>query len=54
MRHYLTERLEEEGVEINRTAFTNLANRLREENHPAYIIEELFLKAKEAGGNAVI
>ena len=54
VRAYLTERLEEEGIEINRTAMTNLANALREENHPAYIIEQLFLKAKKEGGNAVI
>lgn len=54
VRQYLTEKLEEEGVELNRTAMTHLANTLREENHPAYIIEQLFLKAKEEGGNAVI
>ena len=54
VRQYLTERLEEDGIEVNRTAMTILANTLREENHPAYIIEQLFLKAKESGGNAVI
>jgi dephospho-CoA kinase len=54
VRQFLTEKLEEEGLEINRTAMTHLANALREENHPAYIIEQLFLKAKEEGGNAVI
>lgn len=54
VRKYLTERLEEEGIEINRTAMTLLANSIREENHPAYIIEQLFNKAKSEGGNAVI
>ena len=54
VRQYLTEKLEEEGVEINRPAMTRLANSIREENHPAYIIEQLFLKAKNEGGNAVI
>ncbi len=54
VRQYLTEKLEEEGIELNRTAMTNLANSLREDNHPAYIIEQLFLKAKSEGGNAVI
>ncbi|MFT4970193.1 MAG: dephospho-CoA kinase [Chitinophagales bacterium] len=54
VRQYLTEKLDEEGIELNRTSMTNLANALREENHPAYIIEQLFNKAKEAGGNAVI
>ena len=54
VRQYLTERLVEQGIEPNRTGMTNLANALREENHPAFIIEQLFLKAKEAGGNAVI
>ncbi len=54
VRQYLTEKLNEEGLELNRTAMTNLANSLREENHPAFIIEQLFLKAKAEGGNAVI
>lgn len=54
VRQYLTERLEEDGLELNRTNMTHLANSLREENHPAYIIEQLFLKAKNEGGNAVI
>ena len=54
VRQYLTEKLNEEGLELNRTAMTNLANSLREENHQAFIIEQLFLKAKAEGGNAVI
>ncbi|MCB0510339.1 MAG: AAA family ATPase [Chitinophagales bacterium] len=54
VRQYLTEKLTEQGLEINRTNMTNLANSLREENHPAYIIEQLFLQAKKEGGNAVI
>ncbi|MCD8528686.1 MAG: AAA family ATPase [Chitinophagales bacterium] len=54
VREYLVEKLEADHVEVNRTAMTNLANALREENHPAYIIEQLFYKAKEDGGNVVI
>lgn len=54
VRNYLTEKLEEQGEEITRTNMTNLANRLREENHTAYLAEQLFEIAKQAGGNAVI
>lgn len=54
VRQYLIELLEEEGEEINRTTMTNIANRLREEHHPAYLIEQLFFKAKETGQNCVI
>ncbi len=54
VRKYLTKILEEQGQEITRTNMTNLANELREQNHPAYIIEQLFLQAKKDGGNAVI
>lgn len=54
VRGYLTEKLQEEGEEVTRTNMTNLANRLREANHPAFLAEELFNIAKQAGGNAVI
>ena len=51
---YLMNLLEEQGEEINRLTLSRLANRLRQDNHPAYLAEELFKKAKEAGGNVVI
>lgn len=54
VRQYLIELLEESGTEVNRLSMTNLANDLREEHGPAYIIEQLFNKAKKEDGNAVI
>jgi len=54
VRDYLTDILEEQGDEINRLTMSRLANKLREDNHPAFIVEELFNKAKELGGNVVI
>jgi dephospho-CoA kinase len=54
VRQYLTNKLQEEGEEVTRASMNMLANRLREENHPAFLAEELFNIAKEAGGNAVI
>lgn len=54
VRDYLMNLLEEQGEEINRLTLSRLANRLRQDNHPAYLAEELFKKAKEAGGNVVI
>ncbi|MGB1314432.1 MAG: AAA family ATPase [Chitinophagales bacterium] len=54
VRDYLIEKLEEDGEEVNRLTMSILANRLRAENHPAYLAEVLFNKAQEVGGNSVI
>ncbi|MGB1247394.1 MAG: AAA family ATPase [Chitinophagales bacterium] len=54
VRQYLIDRLDEEGEVINRTTMTNLANRLREENHSAFLAEELFKLAQDSGKNCVI
>lgn len=54
VRDYLINILEEQDEEVNRLTLSRLANRLRAENHPAYLAEVLFNKALEAGGNAVI
>lgn len=54
VRDYLIKRLEEQGEEVNRANMTILANRLREENHPAFLVEELYNLAKQSGENAVI
>ena len=54
VRNYLIETLEEQGDEVNRLTMSRLANRLRAENHSAFLAEELYTKAKEQGGNAVI
>lgn len=54
VREYLIQKLEENGDEVNRLTMSIMANKLREENHTAFLAEELFNMATEQGGNAVI
>lgn len=54
VRDYLKSELRNRGIEPNRDAFVTLANSLRASYGPAYIIDELFKKAKETGKNCVI
>ena len=51
---YLKEKLVERGVEVNRTSLVNLGNELREKFGQGYIVEQLFERARQGGGNAVI
>jgi len=53
VRGYLTEKLQEQGLPIDRTNMQNLANRLREQNGPSYIVEQLYEQAKDSE-NAII
>ena len=53
-RQYLTEQLKKEGKEVNRDNLVALGNKLREENSPSYIAEQLFEQAKADGGDAII
>ena len=54
VRDFLISEIEKRGLPINRDSMVELANDLRKNNSPSYIIEQLVLKAKENGGNAVI
>jgi dephospho-CoA kinase len=54
VRKYLSDKLNELGLPIDRGNLVDLGNRLRADNHPAYIVEQLCLLAKESGGNCVI
>lgn len=54
VRDYLIQKLEDNGDEVNRLTMSILANKLRAQNHPAFLAEELFNMATEQGGNAVI
>ncbi len=54
VRDYLINILEEQGDEVNRLTLSRLANKLRADNHPAYLAEQLFIKATNEGGNVVI
>lgn len=55
VRKYLTEILIEKEIQPNRDNFTELANRLRNENNsPSYIIEQLYYQAAKKNENAII
>ncbi len=54
VREYLIEEIEKQGFPVNRDSMTSVANRLRSEHHPAYIVEELYKQAVIAGENAII
>lgn len=54
VRDFLTEKLTERGLAINRDEMTRLANELRATHTPSYILEELYAQAAARGGNAII
>lgn len=54
VRKYLSDKLNGLGLPIDRGNLVDLGNRLRADNHSAYIVEQLCLLAKESGGNCVI
>ncbi len=54
VREYLIKEIEKQGLPVNRDSMTSVANRLRSDHHPAYIVEELYKQADKAGENAVI
>jgi dephospho-CoA kinase len=53
-RAFLTTELEKRGLPINRDTMVMLANELRAEHHPGYMIEMLCKEAQKVGKNAVI
>jgi dephospho-CoA kinase len=54
VRKFLSDKLVELGLPVDRGNLVDLGNRLRAENHPAYVVEQLCLLAKVSGGNCVI
>ncbi len=54
VRAFLTEEIEKQGLPVNRDSMTTVANNLRRQHHPAYIVEQLYRQAVAAGGHAVI
>jgi dephospho-CoA kinase len=54
VRQYLIEEIKRRGLTVNRDSMTNVANDLRANNSPAYIIEELYKEASAAGKNSII
>jgi len=54
VRGYLIKEIEKRGMLVNRDSMTSVANELRAQNSPSFIIEELYKEAVEAGENAII
>ncbi len=54
VRQFLTDEIKKRNLPVNRDTMTAVANDLRKNHHPAYIIEQLYYRAKNEGGNAVI
>ncbi len=54
VRKFLTEKLEQSHLPVNRDMMVKMANELRTQNSPAYIVEQLFEQAKQSGKNCII
>jgi len=54
VRAFLIEEIERLGLEVNRDSMTLVANDLRAQNSPSYIVDYLFLRAISTGDNCVI
>ena len=54
VRGYLIEEAKRRGLEINRDTFVVVANDLRANHSPSYIVDELYKQAEAAGDNAII
>ncbi len=54
VRAFLLEEIIRQKQPVNRDTMVEVANKLRADNGPSYIIEKLYQKASETGGNCVI
>lgn len=54
VRGYLSKLIKAKGEEINRDSLVATANKLREQNSPSFIAEELYREALESGKNCII
>jgi len=53
-REFFIEEVKRRGLSVNRDTITETANSLRTEHGPSYVVETLFARAGEAGGDTVI
>jgi dephospho-CoA kinase len=51
---FIVEEIERRGLEINRDTMAAVANELRADHGPSYIIDSLYARAKAFGGDVVI
>lgn len=54
VREFLVEELKDRGMEVNRDTMTSLANELRANHSPSYIVDQLYNQALQGGKNSVI
>ncbi|NQU35664.1 MAG: AAA family ATPase [Bacteroidetes bacterium] len=54
VRSFLIKEIERRGIIVNRDSMTEVANELRANHSPSYIIEQLYEKAARYGGNSII
>ncbi len=54
VREFLIEEIKRRGMPVNRDSMVIVANDLRANHSPSYIVEELYKQAKQHGGNAII
>ncbi len=54
VRNFLTEEIQKRGLELNRDSMVVVANDLRANHTPSYIVDQLYLKAVESGENCII
>ena len=54
VRDFLTRKLKEQGLDVNRDTMTVLANRLRAEHSPSYVTDCLYDEAARSGKNCII
>lgn len=54
VRDFLVEEIEKRGLPVNRDSMREVANSIRAEHHPSYIICSLYERATQAGHDALI
>ncbi|MFZ1987443.1 MAG: AAA family ATPase [Minisyncoccia bacterium] len=54
VRALLIEEIQKRGLPEDRNAMRDVANELRRTHHPAFVVEALYERAKEEGGDALI
>lgn len=54
VRSFLIDELEKRGLPVNRDSMTELANELRAQHAPSYIVDRLYEQAKKTGKNCII
>ncbi|MBY0472811.1 AAA family ATPase [Patescibacteria group bacterium] len=54
VRAFLIEEIKRQGLEIDRTTMRQVANEMRKEHGPSYVVAQLMKQAKESSENAVV